>query len=77
MFGARFIAFGITLLMLFGVIAASSGWLFVIAVLLGLSMMRSLVFWPWRLARWGMRQARWADTGMRSRNVRWADEWWS
>jgi hypothetical protein len=77
MFGARLIAFIIAALLLFGAIPPTDGWFLALTVLIGLSMMRSLFFWPWRLFRWGARQAGWSESNWRNRRVRWADEWWS
>jgi hypothetical protein len=76
MFGARIIALTIAILLAAHVIQASDGWFIALAVLIGLSMLRSLFVLPWSVVRWSLRDLGARDWGRVRRN-RWADEWWS
>jgi hypothetical protein len=77
MFGTRLIAFVIAVLLAVHVIAPADGWFIALAVLIGLSMLRSLLFAPFRAVAWGVHRSwgrdwRWR---WRSRLYGWADEW--
>ena len=77
MFGARIIALTIAILLATHVIQPSDGWFIALAVLIGLSMLRSLFVLPWTVARWTFRDFGNRDWGRGWRRNRWADEWWS
>ncbi len=72
MFGTRLIAFIIAVLLATHVIQPTDGWLIAMAVLIGLSLLRSMLTAPLWLASWGWRQGGWARN---RRRWRWADEW--
>jgi hypothetical protein len=69
------LAFVIAILLAVHVITPSDGWFIALAVLIGLSMLRSLLFAPFRALVWGVHRS-W-DRGWRSRPRRhgWAGEW--
>jgi hypothetical protein len=76
MFGTRTIALIIALLLATHVIQPSDGWFIALAVLIGLSMLRSVITAPWHIVRWTAGRT-YRDWGAGWRNRRWADEWWS
>jgi hypothetical protein len=77
MFGTRLIALIIALLLATHAIQPSDGWFIAIAVLLTLSLIRSLVFLPLTVVRWTLGDIRRSSWGRGWQRRRWADEWWS